>query len=136
MGKHITIELFQTHGTNCPIRIATEREITVLYEDLGKNTWGYYTCIRRMPVIHINSRLQGFLRPFAVAHELGHHFLHPGVNTPFLRRNTLFSIDKIEREANHFALHLLIGDLQSELGETSHQFLLRCGIPEQFHEFY
>ncbi|MGN7760492.1 ImmA/IrrE family metallo-endopeptidase [Paenibacillus sp. 22594] len=136
MGKHISRELIQTHGTNSPTRIASERNITVLYEDLGKNTWGYYTCIRRIPVIHVNYHLQGFRRPFAVAHELGHHFLHPGVNTPFLRGNTLFSIEKIEWEANQFALYLLIGDFQPERDETRHNFLLRCGIPEQFHVFY
>lgn len=136
MGKHISERLVQTHGTNSPTKIASERNITVLYEDLGKNTWGYYTCIRRIPVIHVNNRLQGFHLTFAVAHELGHHFLHPGVNTPFLRGNTLFSVDKIEHEANHFALHLLIGNLRPELGESKYHYLMRCEIPEQFHVFY
>ncbi|MEK3749455.1 ImmA/IrrE family metallo-endopeptidase [Paenibacillus sp. FSL E2-8871] len=136
MGKHIIRELIQTHGTNNPSRIASERSIAVLYEELGKDTWGYYTCICRIPIIHVNSLLQGFNQPFAVAHELGHHFLHHGVNTPFLRGNTLFSVDRIEREANQFALHLLVGDLTPEQNETKYQFLMRCGIPEQFHIFY
>jgi hypothetical protein len=36
--------------------------------------------------------------------------LHPTVNTPFLSKHTLFSIDKIEREANEFAVELLMPD--------------------------
>lgn len=136
MGTPITENLIRAHGTNNPAKIAAEKNIRVLYEDLGKNTWGYYSCIRRVPVIHVNSRLQGPFRPFTLAHELGHHFLHPGINTPFLRGNTLLSVDKIEREANHFALQLLIGDLQPDREETISHFLLRCGIPEQLHIFY
>lgn len=128
--------LVKTHGTNNPSRIASLENLTVLYEELGKNTWGYYTLIKRIPCIHVNNRLEGFEVAFALAHELGHHFLHPGINTPFLRKSTLFSVDRIEQEANRFALHLLLGDENPETGETVHHFLLRSGIPEEFHIFY
>lgn len=129
-------KLMKTHGTNNPWRIATERNIVVLYEDLGKDIWGYYTCINRIPSIHVNNRLDEFSTIFAGAHELGHHMLHSGVNTPFLKKNTLFLVDKIELEASRFALHLLVGDNHPEYGEMKIQFLLRCGIPEEFHLFY
>ncbi|WP_110933294.1 ImmA/IrrE family metallo-endopeptidase [Paenibacillus bouchesdurhonensis] len=128
--------LIKAHGTNNPARIASELKLVVLYEDLGDNIWGYYTCIKRIPVIHVNNRLKGFAAIFALAHELAHHFLHQGINTPFLRRNTLFSVDRIEREANRFALHLLTGDTEPEQEETKCHFLKRCGIPEEFHVFY
>lgn len=128
--------LIKTHGTNDPFRIATQSNIMVLFEELGKNIWGYYACINRIPSIHINNRLDEFGTKFAIAHEFGHHKLHPGVNTPFLRKNTLFSIDKIEREANHFAIKLMVGNTLPEYGETKRCFLLRCGIPEEFHVFY
>ena len=36
----------------------------------------------------------------------GHSQIHPRVNTPFLRKNTLFSTDR-EVEANRFAVELL-----------------------------
>ena len=42
------------------------------------------------------------------AHELGHAVLHTHANTPFLRKNTFFSVDKLEIEANTFAALLLI----------------------------
>ncbi|MGF9909383.1 ImmA/IrrE family metallo-endopeptidase [Brevibacillus porteri] len=129
-------QLIKTHGTNNPLRIAAQKNITVLFEDLGKNTYGYYACMNRIPSIHINNRLDEFETRFALAHELAHHILHPGVNTPFLRKNTLFTVDKIEREANQFAIKLIIGNTQPENGETKNCFLLRCGIPEEFHFFY
>ena len=44
------------------------------------------------------------------AHELGHAMLHPRANTPFMRKNTLFSVDRMEKQANTFAAELLIPD--------------------------
>ncbi|MNO32473.1 Metallopeptidase ImmA [compost metagenome] len=136
MEISLSKRLINAHGTNDPARIASMLNIVVLYEDLGKNTWGYYTCINRISCIHVNNRLEGFAAVFALAHELGHHFLHPGINTPFLRRTTLFSVDRIEREANCFATYLLVGDVQPEIEETKGYFLKRCGIPEEFHIFF
>ena len=50
------------------------------------------------------------MKTFTCAHELGHAILHPNASTPFLRANTLYSIDKLEQEANSFATNLLISD--------------------------
>jgi len=136
MEKQLALNLIKTHGTNNPWKIAAERNILVLYEDLGKSVWGYFTCMNRIPSIHINNRLGNGESLFTGAHELGHGIMHRGINTPFLKRHTLFSVDKIERQANQFAIHLLIGDNTPELGETKQQFLLRCGIPELFHIFF
>jgi Zn-dependent peptidase ImmA (M78 family) len=47
-------------------------------------------------------------------HELGHAFLHQKANTPFLRKNTFFSDEKIEMEANTFAVELLVQDVAKE----------------------
>lgn len=129
-------ELIQKHGTNSPFDIAAERNIVVLFEDLGKQTWGYYSHTNRIQVIHINNRLSTENSTYTCAHELGHGILHPGLNTPFLRSNTLFSVDKIERQAHGLAVHLLIGLSVPEQGETKQQFLHRCGIPYEFHKFY
>lgn len=129
-------ELILTHGTNSPFEIAAERNIVVLYEDLGKQTWGYYSHTNRIHVIHINNRLSYEDSTYTCAHELAHRILHPGVNTPFLRCNTLFSVDRIERQAHCLAVHLLVGMNHPDQGETKEQFLLRCGIPYEFHEFY
>lgn len=36
--------------------------------------------------------------------------LHPQANTPFLRNQTFFSVDRLEIEANTFAVELLLTD--------------------------
>ena len=66
--------------------------------------------INRISYIFINNNLDETSQKFVCAHELGHSQLHPRVNTPFLRGNTFFSIDKIEIEANRFAVELLFPD--------------------------
>ena len=38
--------------------------------------------------------------------------MHPKANTPFLKNNTLFSINRLEIEANQFAVDLLIDDFE------------------------
>ncbi|OME86500.1 MULTISPECIES: ImmA/IrrE family metallo-endopeptidase [Paenibacillus] len=129
-------ELIQTHGTNSPFEITAKTNIMVLFEDLGKQTWGYYSHSNRIPVIHINNRLNQEQATYTCGHELGHAILHPGINTPFLRSSTFFSVDKLERQAHRLSVHLLIGLNEPEHGETKQQFLLRCGIPEIFHVFY
>ncbi|MDQ0340231.1 Zn-dependent peptidase ImmA (M78 family) [Caldalkalibacillus uzonensis] len=50
------------------------------------------------------------MKRFVCAHELGHAVLHPELSTSFLRKHTLFSMDKVEREANEFAVELLVPD--------------------------
>lgn len=61
-------------------------------------------------MIHINNAASQQDQRFTCAHELGHVILYPNVNTPFLRRHTLYSVDRIEREANQFAVELLMPD--------------------------
>jgi Zn-dependent peptidase ImmA (M78 family) len=78
------------------------------------------------------------LQRFVCAHELGHAVLHPRANTPFLRKNTFFSIDKIEIEANRFAVKLLLPeDVLSEYQDQNisiYEITKMFGIPnEQAH---
>ncbi|MCD9026012.1 ImmA/IrrE family metallo-endopeptidase [Cohnella silvisoli] len=128
--------LLKAYKTNDPLTIAAQKNITVLYEVLGHNTWGYFSCMNRIPIIHVNNKLGEFETRFTIAHELGHRILHPKLNTPFLRRNTLFSVDRIERQTNRFAIYLLIGHEQPDIGESVGSFLSRCGIPEEMYNFY
>ncbi|WP_412055234.1 ImmA/IrrE family metallo-endopeptidase [Bacillus altitudinis] len=67
------------------------------------------------------------------AHELGHALLHNESNTPFLKRNTFFSTEKIELEANFFAMHLLFSSVQR--GITYCEFK-EYGIPKEFVQNY
>ena len=81
----------------------------MLYEDLG-NTLGFYNTYKRIKFIHINNQIDETTQRFVCAHELGHAVLHPKANTPFLRNQTFFSVDRLEIEANTFAVELLLTD--------------------------
>ncbi|WP_438498540.1 ImmA/IrrE family metallo-endopeptidase [Paenibacillus sp. IHBB 3054] len=109
MIKTTVAQLIKKHRTNDPFEIASQKNILVLFELLG-DMLGYYNSSRRLQMIHINSDASLQDQRFTCAHELGHVILHPNVNTPFLRRHTLYSVDRIEREANQFAVELLMPD--------------------------
>jgi Zn-dependent peptidase ImmA (M78 family) len=109
MIKAIVEKLIEKHKTNCPFTLAKNLNINMLYEDLG-STMGYFSKDFRFKFIHINQSLNEEESIFTCAHELGHAIQYPDVNTPFLKRHTLFSVDKIEREANTFTVELLLPD--------------------------
>ena len=98
--------LCRKHQSRDPFRICQDKKILVVYEPLG-TVRGYYSCSYRSKVIHINQQLDEEQQRFTCAHELGHALLHPKANTPFLQANTLFSVSKLEVEANRFAVSLL-----------------------------
>lgn len=107
--KNDVKRLIKKYDTSDPFKIANDMNIIVLYENLG-SMYGYYNNPCRIKQIHINENLPRHLRIFTCAHELGHAIYHPKVNTPFLRNNTGFCINKYEIEANKFAVELLISD--------------------------
>lgn len=111
--KHGVRDLIEKYSTNNPFKIADCKNIHVYFHQLHREIMGYYKYIRRNKFIVINSDLDNNLKLFTCAHELGHSELHPNMNTPFLKRKTLLSVDKIENEANRFAVELLIPDNQS-----------------------
>jgi len=97
------------YETDNPFKIAEKAGIVVLFEDL-LDTMGYFNVYKQIKIIHINQALPRREQIYVCSHELGHVFQHQGVNTPFLMRNTLFSVSRIEREANIFAVELLLPD--------------------------
>ncbi|MBX9972521.1 ImmA/IrrE family metallo-endopeptidase [Cytobacillus firmus] len=82
--------------------------------------------------MHINQKASSNHKKFICAHELGHAICHPRANTPFLRKHTLFSTDKMKLEANLFAIrHLFEKDYfdgQLSIDDAVEQY----GIPEKF----
>lgn len=130
--KQLAQHLINKHGTSDPLRLADALGVTVLYCPLGM-TLGYYLHDRRNKIIVINDQTDDEMRPYICAHELGHSLLHNTSNLPFLSRNTLFSIDKIERQADTFAAELLLpDDLCREHADISLEKLGRMyGVPSQ-----
>ncbi|MFD1990047.1 ImmA/IrrE family metallo-endopeptidase [Paenibacillus nicotianae] len=129
------LQLIKKCNTNDPYAIAEAKGIVVLYEDLG-SIWGYFHLYKRIPIIHINNRLTSLQARFTLSHEIGHYILHKDVNTPYLRSSTYLRVDRIESEANTFAVRLLVGTNKPFESETEAQFMIRCGIPLAFTRFY
>lgn len=115
-----------------PFFIANKLDIIVIHEDLG-NTLGYYSKHFRTKFIHVNEKVSEKSSFFVCAHELGHALLHSESNTPFLKKNTFFSTEKIELEANFFAMHLLFSSVQR--GITYCEFK-DYGIPKELVQNY
>ena len=103
------MSLTKKYNTSNPFELADALKIAVYFEELGTVN-GYYNNPLRMKQIHINASLNDQDAYFACAHELGHAIIHPNASTPFLRSKTLLSVDKLEIEANTFAVNLLISD--------------------------
>lgn len=96
--------------TNNPFELCEYLGIKVFFEDLGKNTNGFFQSAPKNKIIHINSRLSDMDKIFTCAHELGHAIFHYNSNVLFLENNTLLSFNKYEIEADTFAAKLLIND--------------------------
>lgn len=114
----IVLHLIKKCETRNPFDIADSLNITIFFEELGSIN-GYYNKPLRMKQIHINQNLDYNEKYFTCAHELGHALLHPNSSTPFLRKSTFLSVDKLEIEANKFAMDLLISD---EILEENKEF--------------
>lgn len=115
--KGMVASICKQHDTRDPFELAWKQDIIVLFEPLG-TIHGYYAKSHRQQTIHINNQLDDQRKLFTGAHELGHALLHPEMHTPFLRAATMFSVDKMELQANHFATDLIYDD--SELLECLH----------------
>lgn len=105
--EDIVLDLIKKYKTGDPFKLAKELGIVILYHDLG-NIYGYFRTYKRMPIIHINNKIDKEMQRVVCSHELGHAVLHPKINTLFFKKYTFFSTDKLEIEANFFAAHLLI----------------------------
>jgi Zn-dependent peptidase ImmA (M78 family) len=131
--KSTVLKLIKKYRTNNPFQIAEQKNILIFYEQLG-DILGYFHTYKRIPMIHINCDLEDSEQRFVCAHELGHSVLHKNVNTPFLKKNTLFSIDRIEREANEFAVELLIPDQimyeNKDTTMTVYEIAATYGVPQ------
>lgn len=126
--KKTVLDLTNKYKTNDPFELAAFKNVEVIPFNLHPEIKGFYKYDKRNKYIFINNNLDEPSQKFVCAHELGHSQLHPRVNTPFLRGNTYFSVDKIEVEANTFAVELLLQD--QNLYEYKDSSLSVCEIAE------
>lgn len=117
--KETVMDLTNQHQSLNPFKIADNLKINVLLLNLHYEIQGFYRYEQRNKYIVINNNLSEVEQRFVCAHELGHAVLHPRSNTPFLRDSTFFSVDRLEVEANTFAVELLLpDDLIKGYGDT------------------
>ncbi|MEV2907482.1 ImmA/IrrE family metallo-endopeptidase [Paenibacillus larvae] len=135
MDKFIR-KLVKQHKTNCPFELASKLNITIIYEDLGKGTKGFFYHRLCHSYIVIDNNITYEEQRFTVAHELAHYFFDQGTSFFHLQRNTLQICEKFEHRANRFAVYLLCFGDQIEHGETIREFCLKHNIPEDMHHYY
>lgn len=127
-------QLIRRHGTNNPERLARTMGINVIYIDLGGSVYGTYLKYKRVKTILIDAeRTPEHLRRFVLAHELGHAVCTPDANTSWINAYTLaLNTDRIEREANTFAVELLLPDdfVRENEGCSIYQLARLRGVPE------
>ncbi|MGD7061045.1 ImmA/IrrE family metallo-endopeptidase [Bacillus altitudinis] len=110
MIKSAVQSLIKKFKTNDPFELAEQLKINVCEWNLHHEIRGFYKYDRRNRYIFINSNLNQYEKRATCCHELGHAQLHTHANTPFMREKTLLSVEKIEVEANTFAIELLLPD--------------------------
>lgn len=107
--KAVANSIALKYGTRNPFSIADNLGLIVIRAPLV-DTRGMRQCIARRVILYINSNLDERQQMLVCAHELGHHFLHRGMNRIFMDRNTCMVTNKYENEAHHFSVDLLFDD--------------------------
>lgn len=107
--KKIANKLIKKYNTRNPFELASYMNVKVFYEDLG-HVNGFYQSCPKNKIIHINKNIDNDLKMLVCAHELGHAIFHSKLNILFLEKNTFCVKNKYEREANKFAVEILISD--------------------------
>lgn len=130
--KRLIEKLERKYQTRNPFELAKALDILIIYENLGLIN-GYYNKQFRIKQIHINYNLSKHLQTLTCAHELGHALLHPDSSTPFLQSFTYFPVNRLEMEANSFAINLLIsnGTLSEYQEYTIEQIARITGYSEE-----
>lgn len=134
MPKKTATKLINKYKTNNPFYIAEHKGIEIIFEPLG-SIYGYFNKYKRIKFIHINNQISTEIQRFTCAHELGHALLHHDTNTSFLKAHTFFSTSKLEREANTFAVELLMPDQflvqYKNTNLTIYDIAARYGVPRE-----
>lgn len=104
-------KIIKKYHTRSPYELADRMGIIVHRNELGRIN-GYYYRAYRIKHIVLNRSLE-YMAPeerYVLSHELGHSVMHPDANTPFLKANTYLSVNRLEIQANKFAMELLLSD--------------------------
>lgn len=120
--------------TRNPIELADCLDIRINYCELG-SIRGFFVLKNRIKQVFLNYNLSDYERRFVLSHEIGHSLLHPDQNTLFLQ-NTFFSADRLEIEANRFAIELIMSDedIQEHWEYSIGEWSMFYGLPPEIIE--
>ena len=104
-GKALAASLSKKYETRDPFRLADELGFIVVSAPLI-DMRGFQQRVKRRNIIYVNSDLDAQQQDLVCGHEMGHCFLHRGLNRIFMNLNTQFVTQKFENEANLFSLEL------------------------------
>lgn len=110
--KALAKEIYKKYGTADPFSLCDELGINTFRLKMPDRTNGLYYHIKGKKIILINDALSPAKARFTAAHELGHALLHPDSNSFFLKSKTAFEIGRFERQADFFAVCLLVSPFE------------------------
>lgn len=128
--------LVEKHGTRDPFEIAKAEGIALYFRNDFTKLNGMYKVILRRRCVFINAGLSQQEMRYICAHELGHDKLHRAATAKAgLCEYVMFDTkNKLEYEANLFAAHLLIDDMQvshaAVNGMTAAELAALIEVPE------
>lgn len=102
-------KLAKKFRTRNPFEIIQGLNVILVFAPLI-DTRAFYQYFQRNNIIYIDENLSDMEKRFECAHEMGHMFLHKKSNAIFMDSRTLLNTNQYEKEADTFAMDLLIGD--------------------------
>ena len=129
--------VIEANGTNAPDEILLAEGVKIFYLSMS-GLQGIYKALHGIPMVFVDSGLDGRQRQFVLAHKLAHHLFHRGLNRVFLERCTFMKTDCYEREAELFAACLLCPFPEEYIfeGETFSDLAHRAGFSEDVAKLY
>ena len=131
--RECAIKLMRRCNSNDPFTIARALDVILIYCTLIDLN-GFYQYHKRNHIIYLSDTLDETAARFVLAHELGHMQMHRRTNTIFMDTKTYNVHSKYERQANEFAVELLLPDalLREHPECTIYQLARAFGVPEEF----
>lgn len=100
--RNIIKKLVSESGTINPEKLCKFLGIKIYYTKM--NFMGFIVKINKVIHIFINSALSKIIKDIVILHELGHYFFHPIDDYLLMKDKFLFTENRIENEANSFAI--------------------------------
>lgn len=107
--KKIVNSLVKKHKTRNPFELIKGMNVILVFVSL-QGVRGFYQYFQRNNIIYIDDSLPKHEQLHVCAHELGHMLLHKKANALFMDTYTGFNTTKYEKEADLFAMELLVSD--------------------------